>query len=50
MTLKFSLDENDYLQSQLFIATKTERIKNQRTRSWILVSLAFSLLVLSVLK
>ena len=41
MTLKYSLNENDYLQSQLFIASKTERIKNQRTRSWILISLGF---------
>ena len=39
--MKYSLDENDYLQSQLFIASKTERIKNQRRRSWIIISLGF---------
>ncbi len=41
MTLKYSLDENDYLHNQLFISSKTERIKKQRTRSWIIISLGF---------
>lgn len=41
MKLTYRLDENDYLQNQLYIASKTDRVKNQRRRSWIIVTLAF---------
>lgn len=41
MTLTYSLTENDFLQSQLFTASKTKHIKNQRTQSWIAFSLSF---------
>ena len=36
MTLTYTLAENDFLQHQLFIASKTERIKKQRVRTWLL--------------
>ena len=41
MTLTYSLTESDFLQAQLFMASKAEHIKNQRIRSWILISLCF---------
>jgi hypothetical protein len=44
MELEYKLDENDYLQHQLYTATKTERIKKQRKKSWILVSSVFFLI------
>ena len=47
MTLTFSLDQNDYLQEQLFSASKTSRIKKQRLRVWMIVS--WSMVVLGVL-
>jgi hypothetical protein len=46
MTLTYRLTEDDYLQSQLFIASKSERIKKQRTRRRIWTTIV--LLVLSV--
>jgi len=36
MTIKYVLDKNDYLQYQLFAASKNERIKKKRKNSWIL--------------
>lgn len=47
MTLTFSLDQNDYLQQQLFSASKTRRIKKQRLSAWMIVS--WSMVVLGVL-
>lgn len=41
MELKFSLNENDFLEHQLFLASKTDRIKKQRRKSWILVTFIF---------
>jgi hypothetical protein len=36
-----SLDENDYLTYQLYIASKTRRIRNARLRGWILAPVMF---------
>jgi YcxB-like protein len=44
MVLKYSLSANDYLQHQLFIASKSPRIKAQRRKSWILMTVAFGAL------
>jgi len=41
MTLEYILDENDYLQHQLFTASKTKGIKNQRLKTWIIITIAF---------
>lgn len=47
MTLKYTLTENDFLQQQLFTASKSGRIKKQRRKSWIINS--FTILCLSYL-
>lgn len=47
MDLSFRLKEEDYLQFQLYIASKSKRIQKKRKKSWILVSL--SMFVLSAL-
>jgi hypothetical protein len=47
MILKYSLTENDFLQQQLFAVSKSERIKKQRRKSWLINS--FAILVLSFL-
>ncbi|WP_395052449.1 YcxB family protein [Flavobacterium sp.] len=44
MKLKYELNENDYLQYQLYTATKSERIKKQRIKSWIILSFTFILI------
>ena len=41
MTLQFSLTENDFLQHQLYLATKSESVKEKRKRSWLISMLAF---------
>ena len=41
MKLEYNLNENDFLQHQLFTASKTERIKMQRRKSWVFVTLTF---------
>jgi cation transport ATPase len=46
MQFEYSLNENDYLQHQLFIASKSNRIKRKRIKSWIIVSVATLLLFL----
>lgn len=46
MTLHYTLTEDDYLQHQLFIASKTRRIKVRRWQSWIIVVVA--LIVLTI--
>lgn len=46
MTLNYTLTENDFLQHQLFIASKTGRIKQQRTKTWLIFSAALLLLSL----
>ncbi len=44
MTLTYSLSEEDYLQSQLFLASKTKSVKKRRQKEWLIFSSAFSLL------
>lgn len=44
MTLIYSLDQNDFLQHQLYIASKSARIKKKRRNSWLLVTIAFFVL------
>ncbi|MEO5890891.1 MAG: YcxB family protein [Ferruginibacter sp.] len=44
MTFTFTLTENDLLQSQLFIASKTARIKRQRVKTWLVYSIAILLI------
>jgi hypothetical protein len=49
MTIDYKIDENDFLTHQLFVASKSDRIKRKRQRSKILVPLiyvAFGLLFL----
>src|SRR6185436_2003694 len=41
MTLTFNLDKEDYLNHQLFVASLSERIKNQRRRSRLIWALGF---------
>ncbi len=41
MTFTYILTENDFLQNQLFVASKSKRVKKQRIKSWITVSLVF---------
>ncbi len=38
MTLKYQLDQNDFLQHQLFLASKIDRIKKNRIHIWLIVS------------
>jgi hypothetical protein len=45
MTLTYSLDNNDYLQHQLYLASKSKRIKNKRFKSWIATTMFFLSLV-----
>jgi hypothetical protein len=40
MTLHYTLKENDFLQHQLFAASKSKRIKRQRLRNWFISSAA----------
>jgi hypothetical protein len=44
MTLKYSLDLNDYLQFQLYTASKSKRIKNKRLKSLLIVMGMFLML------
>jgi hypothetical protein len=46
MTLNYPLTENDFLQYQLFIASKSDRIKKQRLKTWLIYSAALLLLSL----
>jgi hypothetical protein len=41
MTINYKIDENDFLTHQLFVASKSERIKRKRQRSKILVPLIY---------
>ncbi|HEX5153995.1 MAG TPA: hypothetical protein VFW07_21260 [Parafilimonas sp.] len=36
--MTYKLDQNDFLQHQLFLASKSERIKRQRTTTWLILS------------
>jgi hypothetical protein len=47
MNFEFSLSEIDFLTYQLYNASKKKSIKNQRRKSWILVTLAFLVLGIS---
>ncbi|HMK05185.1 MAG TPA: YcxB family protein [Ferruginibacter sp.] len=47
MKLTYSLSENDFLLHQLYIASKNDRIKQQRLKSWLIYTAA--LLILSLL-
>jgi hypothetical protein len=38
MTLTYELDHNDFLQHQLYVASKTPRIKRQRITNWLTTS------------
>jgi hypothetical protein len=38
MTLTYSLTANDYVQAQLFMASKSDRIKKKRKKDWLLFS------------
>ena len=44
MTLQFSLDKNDYLQHQLYIASTSKTIKKKRIKSWLTTTLIFFVL------
>lgn len=44
MRLTYTLSENDYLQYQLFIASKNERIKKERIKSWLIYSASLLLM------
>lgn len=50
MKLEYSLNENDFLQHQLYTASKTEIVKMQRRKSWLFVTLTFFILSLLFLK
>jgi hypothetical protein len=39
--INITLDENDYLQFQLYTASKSKRVKNQRRREWIFTTVTF---------
>lgn len=41
MTVDYRIDENDFLTHQLFVASKSERIKRKRQRSKIMVPLIY---------
>lgn len=41
---RITLDKDDYLRCQLFTASKSKRIKNQRIRTWILLTISFLVL------
>jgi len=47
MNLTYSLSENDFLEHQLYTASKNERIKQQRLKTWLIYAAA--LLILSLL-
>jgi len=38
MTLTYSLDQNDFLEHQLFTASKSDRIKKKRIKTWLILS------------
>lgn len=40
MELHYTLDQNDFLQHQLYLASKSERIKKKRRKSWGMACLA----------
>lgn len=44
MKLSFHLDQNDFLQHQLYVASKSKRVQNKRRSSWLIVSGTFVLL------
>jgi hypothetical protein len=46
MTLQYTLDENDFLTHQLYIASKSERIRKIRKRSRMIVSIAYAVMAL----
>lgn len=41
MTIEYKIDENDFLNYQLYVASKSERIKKKRLRSKVIVSLIY---------
>lgn len=46
MTLHYTIDENDFLTHQLYIASKSERIRKIRKRGKMTVSIAYALMAL----
>jgi hypothetical protein len=45
---KIKLDKEDFLRYQLFTVSQSKRLKNQRKRTWILLTLSFLLLGLAL--
>ncbi|MBB4804177.1 hypothetical protein HNP37_004263 [Flavobacterium nitrogenifigens] len=45
MTTNYQLDENDFLQYQLYTASKSERIKKKRLKSKIIIPIIYGLIV-----
>ena len=43
MIVQYKLEEHDFLQHQLYVASKTKRVINQRRNTWILLSVSFLL-------
>ena len=45
---KITLDKDDFLRYQLYTASKSKRIKNKRIRTWILLTISFLVLGLTL--
>ena len=41
MKIQLSLDKNDYLEHQLYTASKNKRIRNKKRNSWLFVTILF---------
>lgn len=50
MQLEYSLDENDYLQYQLYAASKSKNIKSQRRKSFIILVILLLVLFFASIK
>lgn len=46
MIIQYPLDENDFLTHQLYIASKSERIKKKRKRSRLIVPVAYAVMAM----
>ncbi|HTO37026.1 MAG TPA: YcxB family protein [Brumimicrobium sp.] len=49
MTIEYNLDENDLLNHQLFVASKSDRIKKKRKRSKIILPILYTVFALILL-
>ncbi|GAA4125836.1 hypothetical protein [Flavobacterium chungbukense] len=45
MLISYQLDENDFLQYQLYTASKSERIKKKRLKSKIVIPIIYGLII-----